>query len=197
MCLWLENGIGAGLMIEGRLIRGATASAGEIGFNEFFPEIPLKQSIFIEGQPKCWGDVLSFANIRNSIKRGIKEGWKTTLKPDAKISDFIQAVETGDPLALFIIQIIGKVVSTVCRNLVYTFNPQTLVMSGRLFHQLPMLADEIRRYLKNSSLKKPMEAVEIKTSILGQNGMIIGAVALVLEHLFRTSEQKSMHSNTS
>ena len=53
------------------------------------------------------------------------------------------------------------------------------------------------RYLKNSSLKKPMEAVEIKTSILGRNGMIIGAVALVLEHLFRTSEQKSMHSNTS
>lgn len=196
VCLWMDNGIGAGFMIEGRLIRGATSSAGEIGFNEFFIEPSVKQSIVINDQPKYWGDVLSLTNIRRSIERGIEEGWSTSLNGNAEIEEIAAAVANGDPLAEYIIEIIGKLVGTVCRNLIYTLNPQTLILNGPLFNKLPVLTDEVRRHMKLGNLKLPFEAVELTNSRLGDNSIIVGCAALVLEHLFKFSEQKSMHSHS-
>jgi len=74
VCLWLRNGIGAGIINEGRLLRGYNSSAGEIGFNEFILDLPANKSILLKDKPRCWGDALSFTNIQKTIGRGIDEG---------------------------------------------------------------------------------------------------------------------------
>ena len=195
VCLWLGDGIGAGIIHDGRLIRGITASAGEIGFNEFILELPEKNSILIEGQPKYWSDILCFTNIRASIRRGVKEGWKTNLTELAEIPDFIHAVETGDPLGLYIFRLLSRILSVVCCNLIYFINPQMFLLGGPLFNQLPRLVSEIRTHLRKKILRSPIENVEVKTSILGENGVLIGGAALVLEDLFKDLVHKSMNSN--
>ena len=194
VCLLMADGIGVGITIEGRLMRGVTASAGEIGFHEFVLDLPTKKSILINNKPQCLGDIVSFTNIKASIKRGLQEGWQTSLGTSATIKDFIEAVEQNDPLALHIFQTLNRILGAVCRNLIYTFNPQTLVLSGPMFYDTPILADGVRNQLKKALLRSPVEAVELKTSMLGDNGVIIGCGALLLEHLFKASELKSMHS---
>lgn len=188
ICLWLENGIGAGIMLNGLLIRGTTASAGEIGFSEFFPEASLQKSILINDQPRFWGDVLSFTNIKKSIQRGLEEGWTSILSEHATIEDFITAVKEGDPLGLYIFKLFSRIVGTVCCNLIYAFNPKVLVLSGPLFRQLPKMSDEVNRHLERAPLRTPVEAVELKTSILGEDGISVGCAALVLEKLFHNVE---------
>lgn len=187
VCLWLGDGIGAGIINNGKLIRGVTSSAGEIGFNEFILEQPANKSILTAGEVGCWGDVLSLTNIKATIKRGLAEGWKSNLKEDAKIADFVNAIETGDPLGLYIFRLLSHVLGTIGLNLIYTFNPELLLISGPLVYQLPQLAGEVRTHIRRGQLRAPIESVEIKTSILGENGILIGGVALMLDYLFENS----------
>lgn len=194
VCLLFEDGIGAGIINEGRLIRGITSSAGEIGFNEFILDLPRKKSILVPHQPQYWGDLLSITNIKNTIKRGLKEGWNSELTEQAEIEDFFLAVETGDPLANYILRLIGNVLGAVSANLIYSFNPQVLLMTGLVFYRIPQLVDEIKSHLSKSYLRSPIDAVELKASRLGEDGVTIGGAALVLEHFFKAFELKSMHS---
>jgi N-acetylglucosamine repressor len=190
ICLWLGDGIGAGIITNGRLIRGISSSAGEIGFNGFIMEAALNnKSILTQNNPKCWGDTLSLTNIKDTIKRGIKDGWHTNLKEDAQISDFVHAIETRDPLGLYIFRLLSQILGTIGQNLVYTFNPEILLLSGPLVYQLPRLASEVRKHLDKGAMKSPLESVEIKTSMLGANGILIGGVALMLEYLFNNYQQ--------
>ncbi len=192
ICLWLGNGIGAGIITNGRLIRGISSSAGEIGFNEFILEPPTKKSILISGDVRCWGDALSITNIKATIRRGIGEGWKTHLTEHATISDFTRAVESGDPLGMYIFQLLSQVIGLVSLNLIFTFNPEILLHCGPLVNELPRLATDVRTHIKRSTLQSPIENLEIKTSILGDNGILIGGVALMLDYLFQNSDNYKM-----
>jgi N-acetylglucosamine repressor len=188
ICLWLGNGIGAGIISNGQLIRGVASSAGEIGFNEFILEQPTNKSILTAGQVHCWGDILSLTNIKATITRGIEEGWKTNLKPDAEITDFVAAINHGDPLGVYIYKLLSSVLSSIGLNLIYTFNPEILLLSGPLIHHLPQLAEEVRVLFNKGVLRSPIETVEVKTSILGEDGLLIGGVALMLDYLFGNSD---------
>ena len=193
VCLWFEDGIGAGIINEGRLIRGITSSAGEVGFNEFILDLPRNKSILIADQPKYWGDILSFTNIKATIKRGLKEGWNSKLTESSDVEDLIHAVETGDPLGIYIIRLMSKILGVVSANLAYSFNPQILLLAGPLFYRMPQLVDEIKDHLNKSFLRSPIDAVELKTSVLGEDGITIGSVALIFEQLFKASELKSIY----
>ncbi len=185
VCLWFEDGIGAGIINDGRLIRGVSSSAGEIGFNEFIMDLPRKKSILFNGKPKYLGDILCFTNIKETIKRGLGEEWNSQLTENSNIEDFIKAVESGDPLGLYIIRLLGKVLGVLSANLTYSFNPQILLLAGPLFYRLPQLVDEIKKYLNRCYLRSPINSVELKTSVLGEDGITIGSVALIFEQLFK------------
>lgn len=187
ICLWLGDGIGAGIIMDGHLLRGKSSSAGEIGFNEFVFDSSPNKSILIENNPKCWGDALSINNIKETIKRGIRDEWHTNLKKDAQISDFVSAVEAGDPLGQYIFRLMSQMLGKISRNILYTFNPEILLLSGPLLYQLPRLASEVRSHLTDCIFKSPIENIEIRTSMLGENGILMGGVALMLNYLFNNN----------
>jgi len=184
VCLWWEDGIGAGLVVDGQLIRGVSYSAGEIGYSEFFPELPFKKSILMDGKSRRWGDILSFTNLDNAVKRGIAEGWKTDLREDSTIDDLIAAAQIKDPLAVYIIRLASQLLGIITLNMIYMFNPKVFLLSGVMFNRLPFLEEWVRQYLENGLLKAPIHAVEVKASSLGESGITVGGAALVLEHLF-------------
>jgi len=194
ICLWFGDGIGAGIINNGQLVRGVSSSAGEIGFNEFILGQPANKSILTSGDVRCWSDVLSITNIIAAIKRGIDEGWRTNLKYEAQIDDFVAAIDQGDPLGLYIFRLMSNVLSAIGLNVIYTFNPEILLLSGPLVYQLPQLAGEVRAYLKKGKLRSPIESVEIKISIPGEDGLLIGSVALMLDYLFGNADNHFMES---
>jgi len=192
VCLWSKDGIGSGIIHDGRLLRGYTSSAGEIGFNEFVLELPLHKTILINGRPNYWGDILSITNIRETIGRGIAEGWTTKLSKDSSIEKFIDAYNQDDPLAIYIFNLLSRVIGTICCNLIYSYNPKVLVLAGPLFEQIPLLRDDVKRHLDKGYLRTPLDAVDLKTSVLGEDGILIGCAALHLEYIFRAGEHTTL-----
>lgn len=189
--LWVGDGIGAGIIVNGRLLRGATSSAGEIGYNEYLFENQSNLSLLLSKQQRDWGDLLSNSNIRGAVRRGISAGWTTRLKGDCTIEEIIDAGEAGDPLALHLLKRFGWILSTVCTNLILCLNPPLLILNGILFQRTSLVADEVRQRVAHGILRSPIEGVEIRTGLLGENAVLMGATGLVLDDLFHFPEYQS------
>ncbi len=184
ICLWAGNGIGAGVVANGKLLRGATSSAGEIGYNELNLGFLDVRSLLINGHPRDWGDVLSQANVLAAMKRGVREGWKTDLSETSDISEFAKAAEAGDPLGLHLLKLYGSLLGSVCTNMLYAFNPPLLVLHGPLFYDTTLLPEEVRRCILDGILRAPVEAVEIRTGSFGSNAMLLGCASLVIDSVY-------------
>ncbi len=192
VCLWLKHGIGAGIITDGRLLRGHSSSAGEIGFAEFILDMPTKKSILISGRPKYWGDILSFSNIQETISRGVKEGWKTSLRNNSTINDFANAVNTNDPLGIYIFKLYSKILGTIVCNLIYAYNPKMLILAGPLIALIPNLTAEVKHHLEMGTLRTPLDNLDLKRSVLGEDGILAGCVITHLETIFKASENAVM-----
>ena len=188
VCLWMEDGIGAGIIINGQLYRGYTSSAGEIGFNEFIRPLAKGNTLLIHKTPRFWGDVLSFSNIKSAVEKALDENWHSVLSRDITLENFVEAVAANDPLATHIFRSLGEILGTVCCNLIYTFNPQVLLLSGPVFRSLPGLADVIHKHVSKGHLRTPIEAASIRISNLGEDSITIGGALLLLEYLFKMHE---------
>lgn len=105
----LGTGLGAGIVIDGKLYHGANAVAGEIG------SIPYLDS-----------DFEHFTSSLFLAKKTPLTGIQLT-----------QKAEAGDPEALSIFQEMGSHVGKLLQVLIYTFDPQAVIIGGGLAHAEP------------------------------------------------------------
>jgi predicted NBD/HSP70 family sugar kinase len=178
--LWIGEGIGVGIIINGKLHRGITESAGEIGYNELrfgsagrelFP-------ILFNGQ-RDFGEILSISVI---VERYLKRARHIH---DATIESILDKAARGDKLANKVIQEVALLTGILCINLINTLNPQLLVLGGRLVEHGTLVIDGVRERVRQDLLSAPAQAVEIAASHLRKDGVILGAVGLVLYDLFK------------
>ena len=186
--LWVGDGIGAGIIVNGRLMRGVTSSAGEIGYNETFYNQESLLSLLADKKNRDLGDILSHVNLRAAVRRGLDAGWTTNLTSESAISDIIDAAEAGDPLGLHVLKKFAWLLGTICSNLILTLNPSVLSLNGQLFTQTALVANEVRERVAHGILRSPIEGVEIHTGLLGENAVLQGGAALILDDLFQLPE---------
>lgn len=185
--LWIGGGIGVGIIINGKLHRGVTESAGEVGYNElrfgsagkeFFP-------ILYNGQ-RDYGAILSNGII---VERYLA---KSRNHKNVTIESIIASAANGEKLANQLMDEVALLTSIVCINLINTLNPQLLVLGGKLPENGTVLLDRVRQKVREDLLSVPAEAVKIVPSQLKKDGVILGAVGLVLYDLFKPARNVRM-----
>jgi predicted NBD/HSP70 family sugar kinase len=179
--LWVGEGIGVGIIVDGKLHRGITESAGEIGYNELRFGAAGKElfPILYDGQ-RDYGDILG----NSEIVRRYTAAKKTT-RPTT-IETILNAAENGEALARALMEEVALLISIVCITLINTLNPQLLVLAGRITETGSFLLDRVRQRVREDLLSVPAEAVTIVASQLSRrNGVILGAAGLVLYDLFK------------
>lgn len=180
--LWIGDGIGAGIIIDGRLYHGITQSAGEVGYNQLCANgvgrelVPL----LFEGQ-RDFGEILSNAVILR------RYAMQTRSREPLSIEVLARKAAEGDEIAAKILDEVVVLASIVCINILNTLNPEILVLGGLLFDAAPPLVDRIRSRVHEDILSAPVEAVQIRPAALGEDGVIRGAAGVVLHDLFRLS----------
>lgn len=196
----VSSGIGAGIIIDNKLIKGSNGSAGEIGFtisNSKKINFKIKDKGFLEEHS-------SVRSIRGSAIEEIKKGKRTiiTNMVDGKIEEitpFIvcRAAIKGDKLANDIITQMVEILSIGIINLILIVDPQLVVLGGDIF-DLPEISKlfikPITKKIKNFV---PFVIPEIKASSLGGDTCIRGAAfnaidsILVEEFPFRIEQEIS------
>lgn len=163
MCMTLGTGVGGGLVLDGKLFRGSSLVAGEVG------HIPIS----LEGRKcNCGGkDCLeSYVGNQVVLKEAKKYfGSKITLK----LLD--QKAAKGDTRAIKIWQGVGNMIGTALVGVVNLLNLERIIIGGGVAKAGKILFDAIRNTIKQNAMPVQAKAVKVFRAKLGYNAGLIGA----------------------
>lgn len=178
--LWIGNGIGAGIIIDGKLHRGITESAGEVGYNELLCEVKSKAlfPLMYNGQ-RDFGDILSNSMIAERYAA------HAHASKHLSVGKIFRRAENGDRVAQQILEETAELTSFVCIDLINTLNPELIILGGEIVESGTAMLERIQEKVHKDILHAPVEAVHVAASVLKDDGVILGAVGLVLYELFK------------
>jgi predicted NBD/HSP70 family sugar kinase len=167
--LKLATGIGAGIMIAGRLFEGAGGTAGEIGHTT----IDETGDICRCGNRGCLETYAGAAAIASLLSRSFGE----ELDPD----DVLSRAAEGDPGCRRALADAGRHIGVAVANLCNLVNPERIVVGGSMGRAGALLLDPLRESVTLRAIPSAGEDVQIVPGKLGERAELLGAVALVLQ----------------
>ncbi len=183
---WIGDGVGAGIMIDGKLHHGRTSSAGEVGYNELGYVLASKERfpLLYNGQ-KDLGEILADPSIVRAYHAG--GGDVAVCTADAVAA----AAGAGEQIALRVINEVTSVLAVACINIINMLNPEIIVLGGSISHE-PLVTRMLQDKVREDLLTEPAQAVEIHPAKLNNDGVVLGAVGLVLYDLFKPSHRSNV-----
>lgn len=160
------TGIGAGLVMDGRLYRGGHGAAGELG------SVGIPEPTGGTGPRLTLEDVASAPAIRKRFKRSLADGRPSCLEGDAEVSELLLAVSQGDDAASEALGIAAEAMATAVAYLCWINNPARIVFGGGVGSN-PIFVDTVRAKLGRYMDVTP----ELVASELGNRAAFLGAVS--------------------
>jgi glucokinase-like ROK family protein len=175
------SGVGAGLLLDGRIYRGATGCAGEIGHVTILDGGPLCSC----GNTGCLEALAGGRAIARKAREAIHADKRTILTKVQDVEsitakDVAQAARLGDFLSQQILADAGRYLGIAIASLVNLINPSIVVVGGGVAHMGDLLLEPIRQTLRERSLRSAAEAVRVTTALLGRRSTSMGAVLQAL-----------------
>jgi glucokinase len=179
----LGTGIGAGIISEGKLLRGSGGNAAELGHTIIYPDGRLCNC----GQKGCAEAYASASNTAKRATEALQAGENSSMKKilDEKgqitCKDVYDHLKSGDKLAKKITDETAKALAILCINALHATEPQRIVFAGGMIAAGNILLNRIKDYFNEQVWKLKKETVEICFATLGEDAGIIGAAALAKE----------------
>lgn len=173
------TGIGAGVLLGGRLHRGVRGGAGEIGHISINEQGPVGRS----GNP---GSLESYAAAQVLVARAEDlraSGQATTLPAPVTLPALVQHAAT-DPLARGIWQGAGHHLGVAISTALNLFNPAVVVIGGRLADAGDVFLHAVRDSALSRTMQINADRTRIDLSTLGESAGVLGAGAMMLDRLY-------------
>ena len=181
ICMTVGTGIGSGIVINGKLVRGASNAAGELGHIKLqMHEGPLCGC----GDHGCLEAFASGPSIVAMAEEYILGGKSTKFRELAsggEITPFIvaEAAKQGDPVARRIFARIGEYIGFGLSSVVNLLNPEKIIIGGGVADAGDILLDPIKETIKKRAMVVAGSAFEIVPAKLGNTAGVIGASLLI------------------
>ncbi len=181
VCVTLGTAVGGALILNGRLYRGATWVAGEIGQTS----IDYQGVDFVYGNKGALEAYVGHRQISSRAKEIYAAGGRTLSDEEALLHRLSKAADDGDPLADKVWQDIGLKIGVGLTNVIWLVNPDRIVIGGGVAQAGERLFGYIRQTIRSRCDKTFWEKLEVVPATLGNDAGIIGAATLALESEFR------------
>lgn len=176
----LDTPIGAGMLVDGKVIHGTADLAGAAGFM-VLGEAP-KDEYLTHG-------TLAFEASESALVRRTLELW--TADSDSLLSQLtlsnpmqltadtvLRAARSGDPLAEGVVQETCGWVARAVANLITLLNPEAVVVGGAFGLRLKPFLSDIRRVVKQTAAPDNAKRCQIASAKLGNQASLLGAARL-------------------
>lgn len=181
VCITVGTGIGSGIIINGKLVRGANASAGEIG------HLILQDTggkFCGCGGTGCFETLASGPAIVEMAEQYVLGGKSAKFKElaaDGAITPELvaRAAELGDEVARSIFKKAGYWIGIALSSVANLLNPEIIIIGGGVAQAGDLLFDPIRKTVQERAMKTATEKLQIVPAKLGNNAGVIGASLLV------------------
>jgi glucokinase-like ROK family protein len=170
------TGVGAGLLLDGQIYRGATGFAGEIGHVTIEENGPLCTC----GNHGCLEAMAGGYAIARKAREAIEAGRRTQLSaisPDnIHAVNVAAAAQRGDLIAQQIITDAGVYLGIAIASMINFLNPTLVVIGGGVSQLGDLLLEPIRKTVMERSLNSAAKVVRITSAVLGRRASSMGAV---------------------
>ncbi|MFA6243185.1 MAG: ROK family protein [Candidatus Hydrogenedentales bacterium] len=183
-CLTLGTGVGGGIVVFGRLLRGPDGTAAEIGHMNVCRDGRACNC----GAKGCLEAYASVTGMGRTAIEGIESGRKTMLtemcKGDLSLIDgkmIYDALSKGDEFAAWVMRETAIWLGTGVGSLINLLNPEMVVLCGGMIAAGDILFDPIRETALAQAFDVPANTAKIVPAGLGADSGVIGAAGCALQ----------------
>ena len=158
----IGTGISAGIVIDGRPLRGQNGLTGEIG------HLPttLSGERCACGLDGCLETIAAGPAIARQAHAGVAARRQTTLTSSATASDVFRAAEAGDELAVEIVDRVAGALAVAIRGLVLTLGVRRVVIGGGVAAAGEPLLERIRAVIAGERGRSPLVETAFRDTTL-------------------------------
>ena len=174
----VSDGVGAGIVLNGQLIRGESNSAGEFGHNTLNQDGPQ----CLCGAHGCWEAYTSNqATLSRYLGRELVPLWGGAVQPPTSltIEDLIARARGGDARAASAIEATGRYLGIGIGSILNALNPSQVFVGGEITLAWDMIEAAIREGVLERTLTRAAAATPVIPEQIGGYPRLRGATALV------------------
>jgi glucokinase len=181
--LAIGTGVGGGIILDGRLVRGVAGYGGELGHI----------SINFDGRPcfcggrGCLKAYVSGPDIAAEARERLERHPHSRLLSLAggdpallTAADVFRAAEGGDPMSRDLVDQVCQALGAGLAAVVNGLNPEVVLVSGGVAESLRPLEESIRRWVGRFAFPRALAATRISVVVLDKRATVRGAAALFL-----------------
>lgn len=174
----VSTGVGGGAVLDGKIYRGHTSNALEIGHMTVAPDGPRCNC----GNIGCVEATSSGTAIAKRGQEAIASKVETSLRKYEKVTSYEVFTEAaaGDPVCKDIIDTALNYLGIAIANAVSIFDPEVIIIGGGVSKAGEIVFDTVRKVVDKRCFKSMAESVKIVPAGLGTDAGVIGAVALAI-----------------
>ncbi len=165
-------GIGAGLILNNGLYRGASHHAGEFGHMTLDPDGPACRC----GNHGCW-------EVFASNEAALKQYWQRTGRRLAAYDHLLALAEADDPDAGAVLEEIATYLGIGIAGIVNGINPELVVVGGKIATCGEMLRNRLLKEIKERTLERTFRGLTVEFSSLGDRATALGVAEMALDKL--------------
>lgn len=179
----LGTGVGGGIIVNGKMVTGATGAGGEIGHIHIADGEPDTCGCGNHGCLEQYASATGIVRLANrKLASSSKESTLREIKANRELSAkaVFDAVKAGDALACEIAEEFGMYLGKGLAAIACVVNPEVFVLGGGVSKAGEILCEYVSKYYKEYVFHGCREA-QFKLATLGNDAGIYGAAKLVLE----------------
>jgi len=196
--LTFGTGMGAGLILDGRLYSGANDMAGEVGHLRLDPDGPVGYGKAGSFEGFCSGGGIAQL-ARSMAKDRLLAGHAPLFcrsaagLPDISAASVADAAAKGDPLALEVFEITSRQLGRGLAVLVDILNPERIIIGSIFTRQQALLEAGMLRVLREEALPLSLSVCQIVPAGLGEAVGDLASLSVGLNtlNLWQHSEEHS------
>lgn len=177
MFIKIGTGVGAGIVANGALVRGADGAAGDLGHTFIDvadgrppPLCRCGNTGCVEAYAGGWAIVRDLAELGRGV---------------ATVDDVLALMQAGDARALRRVRDAGRVLGAAVASAVSLLNPAEVVVGGQLAAAGEDLLAGVRERVAARSLPLATQGLVIRTTRLGRRAGVVGLAAAAAETVFQ------------
>lgn len=176
--LSIGEGIGAGIVVEGKLLEGEFQAAGEVG-----------HMILIERGEKCvcgnYGCWERYASDNATVKRYLMEKNGTSKHIDnPKIDDIIKMANGGDKLAKKVLNETGEFLGLGIATIVKAYDPHAIIIGGKIIDAWEIIYPQIFKEVEKRAFYGRNKNIIIIPTSLKVRPRLLGAATFAIKEIF-------------
>jgi len=170
----MDIGVGGGIISSGKLFRGSSGYAGEIGHMTIDPDGDLCSC----GKVGCLETLVGRRVI-------IKRYQSKTGEGEISLEEIIRRGMLGERNAKLIFEEVAEALGLGVGNLINIFNPQRIILGWSLGQAYELLLPTLQKSIRKNSLSDPLSVMDVVPYSNGADDCLLGCIALVLDEIIR------------